>query len=480
MILILKLLFASKRFKMLFFTNRVTNGHLVTVGLALLFAPLTQAEHAVVMSAVQQALRTHHALAAADARLGQARMHHAQLKRFMLPSLSLSADYTLSHGGPQFELPLAQLLNPVYATLNQQRIDQGHQALFPTLHNQTLDLQPSRYQRTLLTLSQPLVAPQAQLAAAIAQQQLALERVLQQATILHLTTQVRHSYYRWIEARLVCCALEAGVQEAREALRVAHHLVAAGMMTPDGEAGVNAALLELLASLQGAQGAEQVARLNYNRLTNESCDATPIFVPADELWEALSPLSLSPQQLIDSAGSARPDIVALRIGVVMAQQGVRLQRAAGAPTLGVGLQGGIVGQEYGLDEQYRTGTVSTQFEWVMVDGLRRSARRAEAQAQVREARELLADAELELALQVRSALVALEVACAALPLARDGAQAATLRYKAVLRRYEAGQAPVHELIAAASAQRTALVGVAVAQCRLLLCRVDVDAARGRV
>ncbi|MEJ0029922.1 MAG: TolC family protein [Bacteroidota bacterium] len=52
------------------------------------------------------------------------------------PQIAINANYTLANGGRKIELPLGDLLNPVYATLN--NLTDSHQ--FPTLSNQSNQL----------------------------------------------------------------------------------------------------------------------------------------------------------------------------------------------------------------------------------------------------------------------------------------------------------------------------------------------------
>ncbi|GEM_PF-232841 len=72
------------------------------------------------------------------------------------PTLSLNARYTLATGGRTIEVPVGDLLNPVYQTLNQ--LSQSQQ--FPQIDNQTIDLQRSREQDTRVAMTMPVYAPQ--------------------------------------------------------------------------------------------------------------------------------------------------------------------------------------------------------------------------------------------------------------------------------------------------------------------------------
>src|SRR5690554_46931 len=59
-------------------------------------------------------------------------------KSLYLPSVNLEAGYQTAAGGRNIPLPIGDLLNPVYATLNQ--LTQSNQ--FPTIENETINFLP--------------------------------------------------------------------------------------------------------------------------------------------------------------------------------------------------------------------------------------------------------------------------------------------------------------------------------------------------
>ena len=60
-----------------------------------------------------------------------------QARALYLPSLDLSARYTRANGGRTIDFPVGDLLNPVYATLNQIT----GSARFPAVQNQEINFQ---------------------------------------------------------------------------------------------------------------------------------------------------------------------------------------------------------------------------------------------------------------------------------------------------------------------------------------------------
>src|SRR5277367_5377132 len=75
-----------------------------------------------------------------------------QARALYLPSLDFSARYTRANGGRTLDFPVGDLLNPVYATLNQIT----GTTKCPAIQNQQVNFQRTREQYTDLLLTQHL------------------------------------------------------------------------------------------------------------------------------------------------------------------------------------------------------------------------------------------------------------------------------------------------------------------------------------
>ncbi|TAE53132.1 MAG: TolC family protein, partial [Bacteroidetes bacterium] len=76
-----------------------------------------------------------------------------EARSLYLPSVSLLGSYTLSQGGRSINLPVGDLLNPVYQTLNQ--LTQSQQ--FPQIENANEQLNPNNFYDIKFRTSMPLV-----------------------------------------------------------------------------------------------------------------------------------------------------------------------------------------------------------------------------------------------------------------------------------------------------------------------------------
>lgn len=104
-------------------------------------------------SLVNQALASNVALKEKMLTAEIAELSLNEAKRLFLPSLSFSSSYVASEGGRNSILPIGDLVNPVYSTLNQLTQSQN----FPTLENQRINFLPQNYYDVHLRLSAPLI-----------------------------------------------------------------------------------------------------------------------------------------------------------------------------------------------------------------------------------------------------------------------------------------------------------------------------------
>src|SRR5271167_5010332 len=108
-----------------------------------------------VAALVADALEANLELDGASAGVAQRLAALDQARALYLPSLDFSARYTRANGGRTIDFPVGDLLNPVYATLNQIT----GSSRFPAVQNQEINFQRTREQDTAVSLTQPLYDP---------------------------------------------------------------------------------------------------------------------------------------------------------------------------------------------------------------------------------------------------------------------------------------------------------------------------------
>lgn len=101
---------------------------------------------------VRQALDSNLALKQKSLDLQKAKLDLDRAKTLFYPRADFSAQYTLATGGRTQEIPIGDLLNNVYTTLN--TLTAGNK--FPQVQNQTISFLPNNFQDTKVEVTMPL------------------------------------------------------------------------------------------------------------------------------------------------------------------------------------------------------------------------------------------------------------------------------------------------------------------------------------
>lgn len=421
--------------------------------LALLFAiPAARAaeatEHgaigAVTDALVADALRANLEIDSARATAGERLAALDAARARYLPALDLDARYSAAHGGRTIEFPVGDLLNPVYATLNQLT----GTARFPTVQNQEIDFLRRREQDTKLTLTQPLYDARIGAARAAAAADYDAATATRSALEGRIERDMRTAYYKWLEARARILVLEATLELARENERVNASLFTHGKITRDLVYRAEADVLEVEQSMLGARNGERLAASYVNLLRNSPFD-TPLPVAdvgdADvrdlktALAQRIGAGGLAPESLAGVAVDRRAELKAFAAQANAAAAGERLARAAYRPRLALSVDAGTQGEDYDFSSEDRYVLASVVLRFNLFSGGADRAGVTGAHERRRAAEDGRALAEQRIRLEVQQALEDFGVAEASLGTAAKRLEAANGAFRIASRKRDLGQ-----------------------------------------
>jgi outer membrane protein TolC len=198
------------------------------------------------------------------------------------PTLTFNARYTVATGGRTIEVPVGDLLNPVYRTLNSQVI---HSAQFPQIDNQTIDLVRPREQDTRLSMTMPVYAPQLDANLASKHALADVEAAKREALARTLVRDTQRAWCAAARAQSLIGIFESSVALLAENTRVDRALFATGKVTRDRV--LRAQAEELAMRQQLGEGRSQLAQAKryLNFLANRTEDA-PVDLPTADATEA--------------------------------------------------------------------------------------------------------------------------------------------------------------------------------------------------
>jgi len=386
-----------------------------------------------------------YAVQQAKASLDAARSHY-------LPELSLDARYTWSHGGRDISFPIGDALNPVYSTLNQMLQAQGQQGNFPHIDNVTIPLLRPHEEDTHISLRQPLFAPA--ISAGVRAQESLLGASQQQriAYARQLKRDITVAYLNWLKASSAVQIVSSTQELLTENLRVNESLFNNGKVTQDQPLRARAELLDVEQQLQQARDAQQQAQSYLNFLLNRPLDTAlePATVPAE-----LSALAVDLAQSQQHAIAQRPELQQLQKVTQAAQHQVSIAKSASIPTLSLGVDSGIQGDDYGFDSQHRYTSASLVLTWKFFAGGGMHAQVDAANAQARRLAAQRDSAEQQVALQVQQAVDRYRTSVASLGVATARADAARAVFRIASKKRDEGVINQTEFLDARNALTTA-------------------------
>jgi outer membrane protein TolC len=367
-----------------------------------------------------------------------------QARARYLPALDFNARYSAAEGGRVIDFPVGDLLNPVYASLNQLT----GQARFPMVANQQIPFMLHREQDTKVTLSQPLYDARIPAARDASAAQLDQASAARTALAGRIDRDMRTAYYRWLEARARRGILEATLELARANRRVNDSLYANGKITRDLVYRAEADVLEVEQSHLAADNGVRLAQSYVNLIRNAPFDRPlpPAAVDDSDLERLCRALahrvgqpSLAAAALADAAVDRRAELKELDATVAAAAAGERLARASFRPQLALAVDAGTTGEGYSVSAADRYVLASLVLRFSLYSGGADSAGVAAARATGREARAQRGLAEQRIRLEVEQSLDNLEVALASLATAAKRVEAARGAFRIAARKRDLGQ-----------------------------------------
>lgn len=190
-------------------------------------------------------------------------------KSMFLPTMSLQAGYQTADGGRNIPLPIGDLLNPVYQTLNQLTASDQ----FPHIENQTINFLPRNYYDAHIRTTMPLINTAIGHNRRIHEQQVKLNSLEVAAYKRELIKEIKTAYFNFLGASQAIAIYRSALELAEEGRRTNEKLVASGKGLPAYVLRSESEVAAAEAQLTEAELNARNARLYFNSLLNRPEDA---------------------------------------------------------------------------------------------------------------------------------------------------------------------------------------------------------------
>lgn len=313
-------------------------------------------------------------------------------KSMYLPSVSVDMTYTTASGGRMIYLPIGDMLNPVYATLNQLTQTQS----FPQIENERINFLPRNYYDARVRAAMPIINTDIKHNQTVQQKIVLMQQTEVDIYKRELVMDIKQSYYNYLAALDAVKVYQNTLQLANEGKRVNQRLLDAGSGLPAYVVRAEAEIADAEAKLAEAEQQAANAQYYFNMLLNRDAESA---IQVDDV------VSNSKQQdalmLLDNV-EQREEIDALEKQIDIQETLVKMNKQVFIPKLNAFVDVGSQAEnmQFNRDAQYVM--IGAQLSFPIFEGNRNRLKIRESKIAVTEAENQLAHVrqQLELALNV--------------------------------------------------------------------------------
>lgn len=192
-----------------------------------------------------------------------------EARSLFYPTVSLNGSYTKAEGGRTIDIPIGDMLNPVYNTLNQITNSNA----FPTLENQSVLINPDNFYDAKIHTTMPLLNFEIIYNKRIKNQQASLQKIELEIYQRELVKEIKIAYYKYIQSVEGIKIYEDALALVKENQRVNKSLFKNEKINRTAVLRSDNEVIRIQANLETAKQNSNNARSYFNFLLNEKLDA---------------------------------------------------------------------------------------------------------------------------------------------------------------------------------------------------------------
>ena len=200
--------------------------------------------------------------------LQRARIDLKRAQSLFYPQAGVSSQYTLADGGRTQSIPVGDLLNGVYSTLNQLT----NSNKFPQVGNQSIQFLPNDYHDTKMEITLPILNTELQHNKEISSETINTRQADRDIYRRDLVRSIRQAYYQYLQSGKAADIYHTALSLVKENRRVSEKFVENHMATREIILRAQAQVSEVEASYIEAGNLRRNAAAYFNFLLNRPLD----------------------------------------------------------------------------------------------------------------------------------------------------------------------------------------------------------------
>jgi outer membrane protein TolC len=357
-----------------------------------------------------------------------------EAKSLFLPNVSLNGTYTLAGGGRTVDIPVGDLVNPVYKTLNQLTASNS----FPQIQNRSILLNPNNFYDVKLHATYPVINAEIAYNKKIKSQQYDLQKIEIDIYKRELVKEIKIAYYNYLQATTAIRVYENALALVKENERINTALFNNQKANRTAVVRSNNEVTKITAQLNTATINRDNARDFFNFLINQSL-TTPILID--------SIISIpDPRVVYDTAVNKREELLKLNTAAAINKNLIGLANSYKIPKLNSFLDVGSQAFDFKVNDKSPYYFFGISLGWDIFSGGKNKYKVKQVEADAKVIASQTSNTEQQLKLQVSIAANSFNAALINYKAAVSQVASSEKYYKDELRLYKEGIALYIELL----------------------------------
>ncbi|MBA4054894.1 MAG: TolC family protein [Marivirga sp.] len=310
---------------------------------------------------IQEGLKSNLVLQQKDLSWQQAQQSLQIAKSYFMPSVNLLADYTSGEGGRSIALPIGDLLNPVYASLNQ--ITQSD--AFPQVENVNQNFFPRNQYDARVRTSLPLINTDLYLNRTIQGQQVMMKQYELDAYRRQLVYDIKSAYFMYLGSVSASKIYESAIVLVSKNVEINESLLRNGKSLPANVLRSKSELERVKADLNSSQNRAANAKKYFNFLLNKDLDS--------DIDANYSVLDATIQDTTSLGIERREELQMLKTATAINQSTLKLNKLTRLPKVSAFLDLGSQASDWQVNENSKYYLVGVQLSMPLFQGFRNNA-----------------------------------------------------------------------------------------------------------
>lgn len=371
--------------------------------------------------------------------LSRAQLDLKRAQSLFYPQAGFSSQYTLANGGRTQSIPIGDLLNGVYSTLNQLT----NSNKFPQVANQSISFLPNDFHDTKMEVTLPILDIDLQHNKAVNRETINVRRADRDVYRRDLVRSIRQAYYQYLQTGKAVEIYTTSLSLVKENRRVSEKFVEQHMATREAVLRAQAQVSDVQSTLIEAQNDRRNAAAYFNFLLNRPLE-TPILT--DSILINETDTTAFPQDPSTNVTRDREEFTRLKSYQQILQSNLSYDRNYLVPKLNafydVGYQG--FGFHFNGTQFYQLAGVN--LVWPLFKAGDNKYKIKQARIDIEVVDDQYRDLTQQLTLEQQTTVNNYHSAVEALQALADAAGSAREAYRLVERRFDEGQALQVDLI----------------------------------